>query len=147
MPDSGEFPRRGSEGDFEGYASRSQLERYHQEQKTSHGEFRREIEVLKLRSQELGFGLSGVQERLNNGAATFTRHEDRLAKVEELKRPQWRTVLGLVLIAVPWIWAAARYPDGAKFEDLQRQVNSMQMEQARFQSSIEGKLDRMVVRP
>lgn len=142
MGDSGEFPRRTSEGEreFEGYASRAMLERYHTDQKAAHSHFTREIETLKLKTQELSFGIAACGERLNNGAATFTRHDDRLAKVEDMKRPQWKTVMGIVLVVIPWIWAAAKYPDGAKFEELQRQVNQMQIQQERFQGTMELKL-------
>lgn len=101
-----------------------------------------------------------TKESLNAGNARFSAMEAKTT-------PRWSMLAAILAVATGMIWTASRYPDADKFEDMQKQFNSLQTEQmgakrdvlemrkdaARLETkvdSVEAKLDRLLsgqVRP
>ena len=96
-----------------------------------------------------------TKDSLNAGNARFSGMEAKIM-------PRWSTIAAVLAVAGTLIWTASRYPDQSKFEDLQKQFNSLQGEQIEGKrdvadlrkdnqrmeqkmDSIEGKLDRLLL--
>lgn len=128
-------------GEFQGYASAALMHRYHTEQKVFHSECTKRIQALE-------FEANYVKERLNNGAATMTRHGDELDAIklaqQVAQRPKISTVFSVLMALIPSlimvVWMASRYPDQNRFEELQHQVYDMRERQA----VISSQLDRLL---
>lgn len=121
------------------WAFNATVERYHRED----GLWKQE---KGTKIQEHGFEINSIKDRLNNGAQSFTKMDVRIKAIEDAKNPQWKTVLTLFLIASPWVWVLAQYPNGEKFEGLQEKVRAMevrQMETSRDIKDTQKQQDRM----
>lgn len=139
------------------WASQHTVERYHTEYKAHFAEQTRELDALDKRLSEAEFTLKAIGERLNTGAATFTRQEDRLKKVEDGRNPKWSTVAAIGMVVAGWIWVFSRYPDPQQFQTLKEKVEVMQLngvelkrdigEIQKQQNSIDAKLDKVLSRP
>jgi len=139
------------------YASQATVERYHTEYKANFSKHAQETDVLEKRLSEAEFILKSIGERLNTGAATFTRQEDRLKKMEDSRNPKWSTVAAIGMVVAGWIWVFSRYPDPQQFQQLKERVELMQInsielkrdigEIQKQQNSMESKLDKALSRP
>lgn len=131
------------------WASASTVERYHLEDgqwKIKHGD------LIK----EQGWEIRSIKDRLNTGSESFTKMDLRIKTIEETKNPTWRTVLTFALIAGPWVWVLAQYPNGEKFEMLQEKVRAQEVNQASMardikdvqkqQDKSDAKLDQILLR-
>lgn len=139
------------------WAAQATVERYHTEYKAHFSEHSREIDAVEKRVSEAEFTMKTIGERLNTGAATFTRQEDRLKKMEDGRNPKWSTVAAIGMVVAGWIWVFSRYPDPQQFQTLKEKVEQMQInsielkrdigEIQKQQNSIDAKLDKALSRP
>jgi len=142
---------------FSPWATQTTVERYHTEYKAHFAEQARELDAVEKRVSETEFTLKAIGERLNTGAATFTRQEDRLKKVEDGRNPKWSTVAAIGMVVAGWIWVFSRYPDPQQFQTLKEKVEQMQINSVELkrdigeiqkqQNSIDAKLDKALSWP
>jgi len=93
-------------------------------------------EDLRARVMKLEWELDQSErrhdERLNNGAKTFTRHERRMEDLEARLAPKpadkWKVagvIIGVLLTVGAWVWQAAKYPDRSEYTALQSRLDSL----------------------
>lgn len=99
------------------------------------GDLKGRVQRLETLQEE---GAKSINDRLGQGAKTFSEIEKQVEVLNEKIQPKWTTIVPIALVVGGWIWVAARYPDPGKFETLQGQVQQLQMRQVEVNSELSG---------
>lgn len=132
------------------YEFHNRLDRLHEEMKALRVAITERDHKVDKKFIEVDFELGQHKQSLNSGAQRFSAIEAKIM-------PKWGTIVGIVAAAFTLIWMASRYPDENKFSDLQKEVRTMQIDQALVQKTLsdqgaallrlEDKLDRALKLP
>jgi hypothetical protein len=120
-------------------------------------------DLRKFRDQQVDHNRE-TEKQLIEHAHELKQHKDSLnagnakfAGLEAKIMPRWSTIVVVIGAAATVIWAASRYPDPQKFEDLKAEVQQMKLDNVNARRDVEElkkssvrveeKLDRVLSRP
>ena len=113
------------------------LDRLHTEAKAYRDQQTQVNTDMEKRMSRLEFHREDHAARLGAGAGAFAKLEAQIEKVNaKIDWPWWKTAATMspvVLLFITWVWAAAHYPDDAKFGALQGQVQDLKADVAKQQ--------------
>jgi hypothetical protein len=131
--------------DFQNLSAR--LDYLHSEAKSFRSEVTGTMHAIDKRVSHLEYEDNRKDERLGNGAATMVKLGDQIERVNAKIDTPWYRVVAMVfpvlLLIGSWVWFAARMPSGDEFENLKRQVWTLQSQQ----EQTNAKLDVLLRRP
>ena len=109
------------------------VERIHTEQKSFRDFQSQTNAAVDKRVARMEWHGEETDKRLGAGAASFSKLELQIEKVNaKIDWPWWKTlatVMPAILLVITWVWQAARYPDDTKFDALKTQVQDLRTEQ------------------
>lgn len=127
------------------------LERIHTENKSFRDQQVQTNLAIDRRVLELEFLDKQKQERMNDGAKTFSKLEEQIVKVNAKIDWPWYKVVGAItpaiLLVMSWVWYAAQMPKMEKFEELRNEVYELKVQQVKLNAKIDAALTPKTATP